>query len=467
MTESTLPEGTIVAQRLQVVRVLGEGGMGAVYEVEHLLTKHRRALKLLHPELASVAGVVERFLREASAAGRIGNAHIVETFDAGTTEDGAPYLVMEMLEGYSLSSYLERRGRLEPAEAVEILRQVCDGIQAAHDRGIVHRDLKPENIFLLRNPRHFVKILDFGISKFDPALTGTTASTLEGSVLGTPYYMSPEQVRGAKDVDGSADVYALGVVFYECLAGKRPFEAETLPHLAVLIAEGNYAPVSHARPGIPVELDAVIARALSADRASRYSSASAFAEALDLVVQRNSFLNATQLQGISSMPPSMPAAPHAATAVVPSFVPARLAHAGTPAPVERGTAVEPQRRLPRSTIALGLALLLAGAAFALWKSIPPPGAAGDTPPEVLRHAAEPPAPAGGPTDKPAEPRAEPVVAASLEPLPAAPASGSAASPVSGTPKARAGANATTSAVPAPAPSRRSTTHGLSEENPFR
>jgi serine/threonine-protein kinase len=466
MTESTLPEGTIVAQRLQVVRVLGEGGMGAVYEVEHLLTKHRRALKLLHPELASVAGVVERFLREASAAGRIGNAHIVETFDAGTTEDSAPYLVMEMLEGYSLSSYLERRGRLEPAEAVEIVRQVCDGIQSAHDSGIVHRDLKPENIFLLKNPRHFVKILDFGISKFDPALTGTTASTLEGSVLGTPYYMSPEQVRGAKDVDGSADVYALGVVLYECLAGRRPFEAETLPHLAVLIAEGNYTPVSHARPGIPVELDAVIAGALSADRSLRYRSASAFAEALDFVVQRNSFANPTQLQGISSMPPSMPALPHAATAVVPSFVPARPAQAGTPAPVERGTAIEPQRRLPRLTVTLGVALLLAGAGFALWKSSVRPVTGVETSDQAGPHAAAPPA-ASGPTDKPAEPRAEPVVTASLEPLPAASASASAASPTSDTPKARVGGNPTASAVPALVPSRRSAAHGLSEENPFR
>jgi serine/threonine-protein kinase len=464
MTESTLPEGTIVAQRLQVVRVLGEGGMGAVYEVEHLLTKHRRALKLLHPELASEADVVERFLREASAAGRIGNAHIVETFDAGTTEEGAPYLVMEMLEGYSLSSYLMRRGRLEPAEAVEIFRQVCDGIQAAHDSGIVHRDLKPENIFLLRNPRHFVKILDFGISKFDPALTGTTASTLEGSVLGTPYYMSPEQVRGAKDVDGSADVYALGVVLYECLAGKRPFEAETLPHLAVLIAEGNYAPVSHARPGIPVELDEVIARALSANRTARYPSASAFAEALDSVVQRNSFANLTQLQGISSMPPSMSAAPDAATVVVPSFVPARPAHAGTPAPVERGTAIEPQRRLSGTAIALGVALLLAGAALAFWKLSPPPVTGGDTPPEgAAPHAAVPPALTGQAADKPAPP----LVTASLEPLPVTPSAASTVSPAPGISKTRAGGTAAASAVPAPVSSRRSATHGLSEENPFR
>jgi tRNA A-37 threonylcarbamoyl transferase component Bud32 len=460
MTESTLPKGTIVAQRLQVVRVLGEGGMGAVYEVEHLLTKHRRALKLLHPELASEADVVERFLREASAAGRIGNAHIVETFDAGTTEDGAPYLVMEMLEGYSLSSYLIRRGRLEPAEAVEIFRQVCDGIQAAHDSGIVHRDLKPENIFLLRNPRHFVKILDFGISKFDPALTGTTASTLEGSVLGTPYYMSPEQVRGAKDVDGSADVYALGVVLYECLAGTRPFEAETLPHLAVLIAEGNYAPVSHARPGIPVELDEVIARALSANRAARYPSASAFAEALDAVVQRNSFANATQLQGISSIP----AAPDAATVVVPSFVPARPAHAGTPAPVERGTATEPQRRVSGTTVALGVALLLAGAALAFWKLSPPPVTGGDTPLEpVVPHAAVPPAAPGQPADTPAPP----LVTASLEPLPVTSTSASPVSPAPGIPKTRAGSTPAASAVPAPVTSRRSATHGLSEENPFR
>src|SRR5262245_60660474 len=136
MNDAVLPRGTIVAQRLEIIRAIGVGGMGAVYEVEHRLTRHRRALKLLHPEMVTVPGLVDRFVREASAAGRIGNPHIVETFDAGTTEKGEPYLVMELLKGAPLSARLEKVGSLAADEAVEIFAQVCDGVQAAHDSGI-------------------------------------------------------------------------------------------------------------------------------------------------------------------------------------------------------------------------------------------------------------------------------------------------------------------------------------------
>jgi serine/threonine-protein kinase len=273
--------GATLAGKLRVIRMIGAGGMGAVYEVEHELTKHRRALKLLHAEMARMPGVVARFLREASAAGRIGSRHIVETFDAGQLETGEPYIVMEMLKGRPLDALIEKMGKLDYAQAIEILKQACDGVQAAHDAGIVHRDLKPENLFLVESNRIFVKILDFGISKFDPSRTEGMNLTQEGTALGTPFYMSPEQVRGEANLDPRTDVYALGVVLYECLTGKKPFEAETLPHLAVKIHEGKYAMLKTIRPDAPVGLESIIARALSVDREHRYPTARALKQSLE------------------------------------------------------------------------------------------------------------------------------------------------------------------------------------------
>ena len=284
MTISSFP-GTdnVVAGKLRVIRTLGVGGMGAVFEVEHTITKHRRALKLLHGEFTRSASVVARFLREASAAGRIGNAHVVETFDAGTLDSGDPYIVMELLEGRTLADEISERGALPIGEACEILLQACDGIRAAHAAGVVHRDLKPDNLFLVKGARPFVKILDFGISKFDPELTGAHGLTQEGSALGTPFYMPPEQVRGEKDIGAQADVYALGVILYECLTADKPYSAETLPHLMVLIHEGRYAPPSMRRPELPPECDAVVATAMAGDRLKRYANIDELVSALEVL----------------------------------------------------------------------------------------------------------------------------------------------------------------------------------------
>ena len=278
-----LPEGTIIAGKLRVVRQLGAGGMGAVYEVEHEFTKHRRALKMLHADMLEHPMVVARFIREASAAGHIGNPHIVETFDAGKLDGGEPYIVMEMLQGETLSDRLEKVRRLALPELVDVIRQACDGIQAAHDAGIVHRDLKPENIFLIeRDGRPFVKILDFGVSKFDPTLTGgADGTTKEGSALGTPYYMSPEQVDGDKDLDARTDVYALGVILYQCACGKRPFKADALPKLAVLIHEGKPAPLSERRPELPVGFVEVVHKAMARDRNLRFPTPRELGAALE------------------------------------------------------------------------------------------------------------------------------------------------------------------------------------------
>jgi serine/threonine protein kinase len=270
--EIAITPGSIVGGKLRIIRNLGAGGMGAVYEVAHEITHHRRALKLLHPQMAQIPGVVERFLREASAAGRIGNPHIVETFDAGRLETGEPYIVMEMLEGKTLAAVLDERGRLDLESACAILNQACDAVGAAHAVGIVHRDLKPENLFLSGRDLSFVKILDFGISKFDTATTGVEGLTLEGSPLGTPCYMSPEQVQGEKSVDARTDVYALGVLLYECLTGCKPFLADTLPQLAVLIFEGKFTAPSELRPELGKSVDRVVAKAMARDPTERFAS---------------------------------------------------------------------------------------------------------------------------------------------------------------------------------------------------
>ncbi|HET7538382.1 MAG TPA: serine/threonine-protein kinase, partial [Polyangiaceae bacterium] len=274
MSEGALAPGTVLAGKFRVVSLLGEGGMGAVYEIEHELTKHRRALKLLHASMAAMPSVVERFLREASAAGRVGNPHIVETFDAGVLNTGEPYLVMEMLRGRPLSARIAA-GKMPLSEVVDLIGQAAAGVHAAHQAGIVHRDLKPDNLFITdgADGRPFVKILDFGISKFDPQKTGGMQLTQEGAALGTPYYMPPEQIRGEGSIDARADVYALGVILYECLAGARPFEADTLPQLAILIHTGQPKPISVYRPDLPPEFVSLVHRALATDRAQRVQSA--------------------------------------------------------------------------------------------------------------------------------------------------------------------------------------------------
>jgi serine/threonine-protein kinase len=256
--------------------------MGAVYEIEHEITKHRRALKLLHKDLQEHPQLVERFLREASAAGRIGDAHIVEVFDAGTLSTGEPYVVLELLAGETLAAMLTREKQLDLTSLVDIGVQACEGVAAAHAAGIIHRDLKPENLFLAKDATHarFVKILDFGVSKFDRDLTGGLALTHEGAALGTPLYMPPEQARGQQDIDVRADVYALGVILYECAAGEPPFLAQSLPELSILIHEGRAVPLHERRPDLPRSFIDVVASAMAVDREQRIPTAKALGRAL-------------------------------------------------------------------------------------------------------------------------------------------------------------------------------------------
>jgi serine/threonine-protein kinase len=268
--ESGYAPGDVLHGKFAIVRELGRGGMGAVYEVQHVLTHHRRALKVLRIDKAKNREGTVRLLREASAAGRIGNPHIVETFDAGTLENGDPYIVMELLQGESFTALMSRRGTMRVGEVAALVRQACTGLQAAHDAGIVHRDVKPANLFVVpRDGRLFVKVLDFGVSKFDTGLTDSTELTRDGALIGTPTYMAPEQLRG-RDVDARIDIYALGVLLYVMLTGHRPYVGTSLADLAIKVDRGEHRALRELRPDVPPEVEAIVERAMHPDREQRY-----------------------------------------------------------------------------------------------------------------------------------------------------------------------------------------------------
>ncbi len=256
--------------------------MGAVYEVEHALIGRRMALKCLHPEYARDRDLVERFRREARAASVIGNEHIVAVTDMGDLPDGAPFLVMELLKGQGLSELLKRQGPLTVGRTCTIARQICVALQAAHDKGIVHRDMKPANVFLEARSAggDFVKVLDFGISKMQQPGTDDRGLTRTGVAMGTPSYMSPEQAQGAKDVDHRTDVWALGVMLYEMLALRRPFEADSYPLMLMAIVALEPEPVTAHRGDVPPELDALILRALAKPVEQRIQTMAQLADAL-------------------------------------------------------------------------------------------------------------------------------------------------------------------------------------------
>jgi len=273
-----LAVGTVLGGRFRIEGKLGAGTMGTVYEIEHVLTRHRRALKLLDPDLRSHPETWERFQREASIAARIVSPYVVEVFDAGELPEGDAYVLMELLEGESLGALLGRRAPLPVAELASLVREAALGLHAAHEAGIVHRDVKPANLFVCAGGR--VKVLDFGICRFEPELTQLEAKTTDPSALGTPAFMAPEQVRGVTDLDRRVDVWALGVLLYVGAAGARPFRASSLPELAVAIDRGRNVPLAEVAPALPPSFVAVVDRAMAVEREDRFPSAAALAEAL-------------------------------------------------------------------------------------------------------------------------------------------------------------------------------------------
>ncbi|MBI4956274.1 MAG: protein kinase, partial [Myxococcales bacterium] len=274
-----LATGAVIADKVRLVRPLGRGGMGSVWLAEHLALDTEVAVKFISSKLAGDdPAVLERFRREASAAARIKSPHVVQTYDRAETEDGTPFIVMELLTGESLAARLRRLGPLGLEEATRIVEHVARGLGAAHALGIVHRDIKPDNVFVTPSDGEvFAKVLDFGVAKQHGG--GGVAVTSTDAMVGTPAYMSPEQVLSAKLVDHRADLWALGVVAYQMLTGRLPFLGETVGAVAVAISRGRYRPASELRAGLPPTADAFFRRALHRRIDSRFGGARELAQA--------------------------------------------------------------------------------------------------------------------------------------------------------------------------------------------
>jgi serine/threonine-protein kinase len=268
--------------RFLLTRVIGRGGMSTVYEAEEVATGERVALKVLAWERRR-GTPLERFLQEARIGELLPRDHVVGVTEVGCAEDGSPFLVMELLEGRDLSEELTARGRLPVGEAVDLILQACEGVAAAHAAGLVHRDLKPANLFLSRTAdgRRVVKVLDFGLSKVPRELRDVRGSmTQTDARFGTPRYMSPEQVRSTKQVDGRSDQHALGLVLCELLTGKPVFEGRTPAAVLAALCTQPAPSLRLARSDVPAKLDAVVLRALAKRPRDRHRSLAAFAEKL-------------------------------------------------------------------------------------------------------------------------------------------------------------------------------------------
>ncbi len=279
----------VVAGKYRLVRELGAGGMGSVWQATHLVTEREVAVKFLHASVAADAGILARFFQEARVSGKLRHPSIIEIFDAGTSPElgGAPFLVMELLDGASLDVVVRKLGRLPPRLVVEAIAECARAVALAHAKGIVHRDLKPANLFLHRPGTGALvpKVLDFGISKIAGAAPEPAAGiTATGAVLGSPRYMSPEQAESDKTIDGRSDVHALGVVMWECLLGEPPFHAETYNNLIVQIVTGERPRLDAAWPDAPAGLADLVGRAIARRRDDRFPSADALADALEALL---------------------------------------------------------------------------------------------------------------------------------------------------------------------------------------
>jgi serine/threonine-protein kinase len=288
--EPDLRPGRTIAGKYVIEEILGEGGMGIVLAARHVQLEERVAIKVMRPQVSQDRTAAERFLREARAAAKVRNEHVGRVYDVGD-EDGLPFIVMEYLEGRSLGKIIETNGQTSAATAAAYMLQVCDGIAEAHRKGIVHRDLKPDNIFVTTRAdgKPIIKVLDFGISKSTPVQAATTASTTPQkadrmthttAVIGSPLYMSPEQLATPREVDVRTDIWSIGVVLYELLAGVPPFVGETLLELLIQIREKQPRSLRDICPDVPAELVAIVERCLQKQREYRWSTTAELAEAL-------------------------------------------------------------------------------------------------------------------------------------------------------------------------------------------
>ncbi len=285
--DSPIQVGEIIAGKYRIERVLGVGGMGAVVAARHVDLDELRAIKFMKPEMRTNEQAEIRFMREARAAAKLKSDHVARVHDIGRFETGEPYMVIEYLDGQDLKAMLKRTGPLDPELAVTFILQACEALAEAHAAGIVHRDLKPSNLFVIEGTdgRLKVKVLDFGISKLTGALAEQAGMELThtSAMMGSPLYMSPEQMASTRDVDARTDVWSLGVIFYRLVTGKRPFKGKTVTSVTISVTTDTPVTPSVLRPDLPEALDEIILHCLEKDPEDRYGSVAALANDLILL----------------------------------------------------------------------------------------------------------------------------------------------------------------------------------------
>jgi serine/threonine-protein kinase len=400
-------EGDIVAGKYQVEKVLGKGGMGVVVSARHTSLRQHVAVKFLLPKAMTLPGAAERFIREARAAVAIKSEHVARVIDVGELPTGEPYMVMEYLTGTDFGQVLKTRGTLPAKEAVDYLLQACEAIAEAHAVGVVHRDLKPGNLFLTTRAdgSPLVKVLDFGLSKATKPGEDEHSLTAPDVIVGSPHYMSPEQLRSLKQVDARSDVWALGVILYQLLSGRRPFESESLVGTCARIAAEPPTPLRERKPDVPPELEAVILRCLEKDREKRVQSVAELARLIAPYGSERAPISVERIVRVIE----------GERASVPSITTIQLsdqdvvAQDPTAAASAWGKTSERARRAPKTTAALtiGAVLAFAVAILILIRS------GSQTPPAATNNE---PAVAAAPTQPPAP---EPIKTAAPEPTSAA------------------------------------------------
>jgi eukaryotic-like serine/threonine-protein kinase len=413
-----LGEGSSIAGRYRLVELIGVGGMGSVWRAQHLTLRSDVAIKLIDPAIASNAEIAARFMREAQSAAALRSTHVVQIFDYGI-EGGVPYIAMELLQGESLRDRITRERRLQPRDIIRLVGQVARAVTKAHEKGIVHRDLKPENIFIVHEEdQEVVKVLDFGIAKISgsSSVGNTGSQTRTGAVLGTPYYMSPEQAQGTRTIDWRADLWALGVIVFECLTGLLPFQSEALGDLIIKICI-HPLPVPSHMTAVPPGFDAWFLRALERDPERRFQSARELVESLKLVLGTTA--------GSSSEPPGAEpvlrgVGTGATAALTPAPAPTPTPYLGPPPPgttqstfgrTQQEPTTAPSRAALLVLLAAGALLFVGGGgALIAWRvgaarSAPDPSALSVEEPAPSASAVASAAPEAAPSSAPLAPSA--------------------------------------------------------------
>jgi eukaryotic-like serine/threonine-protein kinase len=383
MADSPVTEGQILAGKYRVERVLGSGGMGFVVAAWHLELEQRVAMKFLHPLALERADTAERFRREARSAAKIRSEHVARVIDVGIMEGGVPYMVMEYLEGHDIAGEMEKVGMLPIEDAIDFVLQAIEALAEAHAAGIVHRDLKPANLFIASRAdgSRIVKVLDFGISK---SLLGASVAELSltrtSVLIGSPLYMSPEQMRSAKDVDTRTDIWSLGVIMYEMISGQPPYTGDSIPALCASLLSDTPISMRALRADVPPALEDAIMRCLAKDRRYRFATVGELARALAQFGSASSQLHvdrASRVMGLSDSAPfsgSLGTGSHRpSNAGNPTRVQQRLtpvratvdSWGRTDAPMKSGnTADQPKSRAPLLIgLALGVAALVSAILF--------------------------------------------------------------------------------------------------------